>query len=57
MCPVKSHNNKNSENNDWKDEIDAIRKICHENGIDALIERSRSGNGAFSLRICTCLSC
>ena len=41
-----NHDNKNSENNDWKDEIDAIRKICHENGIDVLIERSRSGNGA-----------
>lgn len=35
-----NHDNKNSENNDWKDEIDAIRKICHENGIDVLIERS-----------------
>lgn len=41
-----NHDNKNSENNDWKDEIDAIRKVCHENGIDVLIERSRSGNGA-----------
>lgn len=41
-----NHDEDNSENNDWKDEIDAIRKICHENGIDVLIERSRSGNGA-----------
>lgn len=41
-----NHDKDNSENNDWKDEIDAIRKICHENGIDVLIERSRSGNGA-----------
>ncbi|WP_295090849.1 TOTE conflict system archaeo-eukaryotic primase domain-containing protein [uncultured Catenibacterium sp.] len=41
-----NHDEENSENNDWKDEIDAIRKICHENGIDVLIERSRSGNGA-----------
>lgn len=41
-----NHDENNSENNDWKDEIDAIRKICHENDIDVLIERSRSGNGA-----------
>lgn len=41
-----NHDEDNSENNDWKDEIDAIRKICHKNGIDVLIERSRSGNGA-----------
>ena len=41
-----NHDEENIENNDWKDEIDAIRKICHENSIDVLIERSRSGNGA-----------
>ncbi len=30
----------------WKDEVDALRKICKANGIDALVERSRSGKGA-----------
>jgi superfamily II DNA or RNA helicase len=30
----------------WHEEVDALRKICEENGIDALIERSRSGRGA-----------
>ncbi len=41
-----NHDKENIENNDWKDEINAIRKICYENGIDVLIERSRSGHGA-----------
>jgi len=30
----------------WKSEVDALRKICKLNGIDALTERSRSGKGA-----------
>lgn len=30
----------------WRDEVDALRLICHQNGIDALVERSRSGRGA-----------
>lgn len=30
----------------WKDEVDSLRKICDINGIDALVERSRSGRGA-----------
>ncbi len=30
----------------WKSEVDALRQICKENGIDALVERSRSGRGA-----------
>lgn len=30
----------------WKSEVDALRRICEINGIDALIERSRSGRGA-----------
>lgn len=30
----------------WKDEVDSLREICEMNGIDALIERSRSGRGA-----------
>jgi len=35
-------------NNDdvWKDEVDTLRKICILNGIDPLVERSRSGRGA-----------
>lgn len=30
----------------WRDEVDALRRICSLNGIDALTERSRSGRGA-----------
>lgn len=30
----------------WHDEVDALRMICRQNGIDALVERSRSGKGA-----------
>lgn len=30
----------------WKEEVDALRRICETNGIDALTERSRSGRGA-----------
>lgn len=30
----------------WKSEVDALRKICELNSIDALVERSRSGRGA-----------
>lgn len=44
---------KDSEKNDfanedetWRDEVDALRLICKQNGIDALVERSRSGRGA-----------
>ena len=31
---------------DWEQEVDALRKICFSLGIDALVERSRSGQGA-----------
>lgn len=31
---------------DWMQEVDAMRDICKQNGIDALVERSRSGRGA-----------
>lgn len=31
---------------DWEQEVDALRKICQALGIDALVERSRSGRGA-----------
>lgn len=30
----------------WKREVDSLRKICAANKVDALVERSRSGNGA-----------
>ena len=30
----------------WKEEVDALREICVINGIDPLVERSRSGCGA-----------
>ena len=30
----------------WQDEVDALRSICQQNGIEALTERSRSGRGA-----------
>ena len=35
-----------NENELWKNEVDALREICTLNGIDPLIERSRSGKGA-----------
>ena len=31
---------------EWQQEVDALRRICELNGIDALVERSRSGRGA-----------
>lgn len=33
-------------NDVWKDELDSLREICKLSGIDALVERSRSGRGA-----------
>ena len=30
----------------WRDEVNALRRICQKNDIDALVERSRSGRGA-----------
>ena len=30
----------------WMDEVDALRLVCMQNGIDHLVERSRSGRGA-----------
>ena len=32
--------------NEWQDEVDALRKMCLQNGIKPLVERSRSGKGA-----------
>lgn len=37
----------------WHKEVDALRRICENNGIKPLVERSRSGRGAqygFSLK-------
>ena len=33
-------------NDKWKQEVNALRKICELSGIKPLVERSRSGNGA-----------
>ncbi|MDE7178689.1 MAG: DEAD/DEAH box helicase family protein [Lachnospiraceae bacterium] len=35
-----------NDNDLWREEVDSLRKICDINGIDALVERSRSGKGA-----------
>lgn len=35
-----------NKNDDWREEVEAMRTICKLNGIDALVERSRSGKGA-----------
>lgn len=32
--------------NEWIDEVNAMREICEENHVDVLVERSRSGKGA-----------
>jgi hypothetical protein len=32
--------------NEWQDEVNALRLICENNGISPLVERSRSGRGA-----------
>lgn len=32
--------------NEWYDEVNALRRICEQNGITPLVERSRSGRGA-----------
>ncbi|MDR1700238.1 MAG: DNA primase, partial [Lachnoclostridium sp.] len=31
---------------DWIEDVNAMREICRNNGVDALVERSRSGKGA-----------
>ena len=31
---------------EWRDEVDALRRMCEINGIKPLVERSRSGRGA-----------
>lgn len=39
-------NHDNSETLDWQSEVNSMRMICEKNGVDALVERSRSGKGA-----------
>ena len=44
-----NHNSFKSEehkNDDWKEEVDALRRICILNNVPMIVERSRSGNGA-----------
>lgn len=45
----------------WKEEVNSLREICVINGIDSLVERSRSGRGAhlwifFQQKINACLA-
>lgn len=35
-----------NEDDRWKEEVDALRRICQNLGVDAVVERSRSGRGA-----------
>lgn len=35
-----------NEDEEWREEVDALRMICVRSGVDALVERSRSGRGA-----------
>jgi superfamily II DNA or RNA helicase len=48
MCRLLVFDFDNHEGKDegWKEEADTLRKICRMNKVDALVERSRSGNGA-----------
>ena len=41
-----NHDEETAPTKDWEQEVDALRKICQALGIDALVERSRSGRGA-----------
>ena len=41
-----NHDEETAPTKDWEQEVDALRKICLSVGIDALVERSRSGRGA-----------
>lgn len=41
-----NHDEDAAPSKDWEQEVDALRKICFSVGIDALVERSRSGHGA-----------
>jgi superfamily II DNA or RNA helicase len=41
-----NHDEDAAPSKDWQQEVDALRNICSAVGIDALVERSRSGHGA-----------
>ena len=41
-----NHDEDAAPSKDWEQEVDTLRKICFSMGIDALVERSRSGHGA-----------
>ena len=41
-----NHDEEAAPSKDWEQEVDTLRKICFSVGIDALVERSRSGHGA-----------
>ena len=41
-----NHDEDATPSKDWQHEVDALREICLSVGVDALVERSRSGNGA-----------
>lgn len=41
-----AHLEKQDESSSWIEEVETMRKICLDNGIDPLVERSRSGKGA-----------
>lgn len=41
-----NHDENTASSKDWEQEVDALREICLSVGVDALVERSRSGNGA-----------
>ncbi len=43
-----NHDTSDGENidNHWIEEVNAMRKICKDNDVDVLVERSRSGKGA-----------
>ena len=41
-----NHDEDAAPSKDWEQEVDALRGICSSVGLDALVERSRSGHGA-----------
>ena len=41
-----NHDEEDLEVKGWQEEVDALRRICSNFGIDCLVERSRSGKGA-----------
>ena len=41
-----NHDDEEEPSKDWQEEVDALRRVCINVGVDALVERSRSGHGA-----------